>query len=181
MTLAEECIKATCPICLAQPGDPCIIIDGDGATFRAAQDGIPATHDARAVEWDNRRKPTIAWDFDGTLHPYTEGWTGSTPADELPIEGVVPIIHQLHDEGFRQVVFSARADHDEGHAGIVNWLNKHYLLDYFDDVSCKKPAAVAYVDDRAVAYRGSWGDVVDGIAALAAEYHHGRGTKKAGE
>jgi hypothetical protein len=113
---------------------------------------------------------TIAFDFDGVLHPYTAGWTGSVPADEPPVEGAREILRDLRDAGFKLVVFSTRADHQEGLAGILAWLAKHDLSAYVDDVTHLKVPAVAYVDDRAVAFRPAeglgWNEVRLGIAGL---------------
>ena len=118
---------------------------------------------------------TIAIDFDGVLHPYTDGWTGSVPADEPPMPGAGDFLVALKSRDFRLVVFSTRCDHPEGLAGTIAWLEKWGLMPYIDDVTCQKPAAVAYVDDRAVPFQGSWSDVWTGIDRLMAGRAHGAG------
>lgn len=123
--------------------------------------------------WFAQLARTLAWDFDGTIHPYTAGWTGSTPDDEPPIEGVRETLQELADRGFRQVIFSTRCDHDDGLAGVKAWLAKYELDHFFDDVTCQKPAALAYIDDRAVPYHGNWEDVKIRINGLAKGRPHG--------
>jgi phosphoglycolate phosphatase-like HAD superfamily hydrolase len=111
---------------------------------------------------------TIAFDFDGTLHPYTEGWVGETPADEWPINGAVELLHDLVQQGYRIVVFSCRADSPEGKLGIEQWLDKYFLGGMVSEVTHIKPQAIAYVDDRAVAFSGTYDSVRDDIERIAA-------------
>jgi len=118
---------------------------------------------------------TVAVDFDGVLHPYTEGWVGSVPADEEPVEGAREFLGRLIENGYRVVVFSARCDHEEGMAGTRAWLAKYGLMNWVDDVTCQKPAAVAYIDDRAVRFRGDWNEVAEGVAELAEGRAHRAG------
>lgn len=118
---------------------------------------------------------TIAVDFDGVLHPYTNGWTGYIPEDEPPMAGASAFLARLKREGYRVVVFSTRCDNPEGLAGTRAWLVTHGLDVLVDDVTCSKPPAVAYVDDRAVPYLGDWSAVHAGIARLEGK-PHGAGT-----
>lgn len=118
---------------------------------------------------------TIAVDFDGVLHPYTNGWTGYTPEDEPPMDGAFAFLGKLKADGYRVVVFSTRCDNPEGLAGTRAWLVTHGLDPLVDDVTCSKPPAVAYVDDRAVPYLGDWSAVLAGIARLEGKTH-GAGT-----
>lgn len=137
-------------------------------------------HDPAALErWFTILAKTIAVDFDGTLHPYSAGWCGSKPADEEPIEGAQEFLSDLHGAGYRVVVFSTRADHDEGRTGIIEWLAKHGLDAFVSDVSHLKVAAIAYVDDRAVPFAGGrWGlleraDALAHIERLSSGRAHG--------
>lgn len=129
--------------------------------------------------WFANLARTVAVDFDGVLHPYSRGWVGSVPDDEPPMPGATAFLIRLKNAGYRVVVFSTRCDHDEGLAGTREWLERQGLDEFVDDVTCKKPAAVAYVDDRAVPFTGSWESVEEGIARLAAGRAHGAGTRSA--
>jgi len=110
---------------------------------------------------------TVAIDFDGCLHPYTHGWTGHTPADEPPGPGTVDFLMMCKSRGFDLVVFSCRADHDDGERGIRDWLARYGLTDFFSDVTNVKPVACAYVDDRAVRFDGDWMTVLADVQVLA--------------
>lgn len=142
-----------------------------GHTFNPEQAHL---HDPALLErWFEKLGRTIAIDFDGVLHPYTEGWVGSTPADEPPMPGALEFLQELHGKGYTLVVFSTRADHEAGHAGIVAWLDEHGLGEFIERVTAMKPAAIAYVDDRAVPFTGHFGAVLDGIDRLAEGRAHG--------
>lgn len=114
---------------------------------------------------------TVAVDFDGTIHPYTKGWIGSTPEDEPPIDGAIEFLAQLRSDGYRVVIFSTRCDNPEGLKATVRWLDKWSIP--YDAVTCQKIPAVAYVDDRAVPYLGNWEDARAGVDRLAGGRSHG--------
>jgi hypothetical protein len=129
--------------------------------------------------WFSILSRTVAVDFDATLHPYTDGWVGSTPADEAPILGARDFLANLKiTHGYHVVVFSTRANHDEGKVGIENWLIRYGLDRYVDNVTCNKPPAFAYVDDRAVPFQGDWIATMAGVIALAGGRAHGGGVNK---
>lgn len=142
-------------------------------TERVAFDPKRFTSIEEQEGWFNTLARTVAVDFDGVLHPYTEGWVGSVPADEPPMPGARDFLRRLIESGYRIVVFSTRCDHEDGLVGTRNWLLAHGLLGFIDDVTCQKPAAVAYVDDRAVPFVGDWADVHAGIERLANGRSHG--------
>ena len=89
----------------------------------------------------------ICLDFDGVLHSYTHGWTGTRPTD-LPTPGAVMFTRWLLQRGYQVVVQSTRARLTDGHQAILDWL-KHYGFPYAIGVVTEKPAACLYVDDRA--------------------------------
>lgn len=124
-------------------------------------------------EWFEALSKTVAVDFDGVLHPYTQGWVGSKPDNEPPMEGAIQFLIDLKDRGYRIVVFSTRCNHPEGLTGVTDWLNEWGLLRYIEDITCNKPAAVAYVDDRAVPFTGLWNPVIDHVERLAKGRAHG--------
>jgi hypothetical protein len=117
---------------------------------------------------------TIAVDFDGVLHPYTKGWTGPVPEDEPPSPGAREFLEWCAAAGYRVVVFSTRAQHQEGFDGILDWLEQWNLSRLVFDVTHTKPPAVAYVDDRAVPFvGGDWTAVREGIDRLTRGPAHG--------
>jgi hypothetical protein len=101
---------------------------------------------------------TIALDFDGVIHSYVSGWTGPTPVDP-PVIGARDAIATIRALGHRVVVFSCRAETQDGMDGILGWLALHDIR--VDEVTNVKPHAVLYVDDRGVRFEGSWDAIVD--------------------
>lgn len=133
--------------------------------------------DHQIEEYVTKLSKTVAVDFDGVLHPYTAGWVGSTPSDEPPIEGAAAFLETLYRWDYRVVVFSTRADHPLGYEGITGWLGRYGLDRWVAEVTHVKPAAIAYVDDRAVPYLGDWAPVYEGIARLTDSRPHGTGNQ----
>lgn len=111
---------------------------------------------------------TVALDFDGTLHPYTNGWQGQIPADEPPEPGAIEFLKMCATRNWRVVVFSCRALDLDGNEGIHQWLIKHGLRELVAGITHIKPVAFAYVDDRAVNFRGDWMEAFVQTDALAA-------------
>ena len=100
----------------------------------------------------------IAIDFDGTIHPYSNGWIGEYPDDEPPIEGTKDFLKNLYDAGYHIIIFSVRANTYPGLAGIYSWLKRWDLLGFIHSITHEKPSAIAYIDDRAIRFRGEWND-----------------------
>lgn len=119
---------------------------------------------------------TVALDFDGVLCTYESGWTGPTPTDP-PNVGALDFVRRLIAANAKVIIFSTRASDAEGYAGIVNWLKLHKFPVL--EVTPSKPAAIAYVDDRAVTFRRyssgvcNWDDCFGQIGDLASVRPHG--------
>lgn len=96
-------------------------------------------------------KKTISLDFDGVIHSYEAGWTGYAPEGE-PIPGSVEFVKKLIANDYEVIISSCRAYTQIGREGIRDWLNKHGFPRL--DVTCEKPHAVVYLDDRAVRFEG---------------------------
>lgn len=117
---------------------------------------------------------TIAVDFDNTLHPYTRGWIGEEPDDEPPIYGAEEFLFALIERGYHVVIHTTRAETQEGRHGVTRWMHKHMPRAFYSmrdngsiSISAEKPKAVAYVDDRAIVFRGSYTDCLTDIDYLA--------------
>jgi hypothetical protein len=98
-------------------------------------------------------KHTVAVDFDGVLHSYRRGWTGTDPEDP-PVPGAEAFVRRLQDRGWVVVVHTARATNPNGVAAVHQWLQLHGFPRLH--VTAQKPTAAAYVDDRAVRFDGDW-------------------------
>lgn len=110
---------------------------------------------------------TVAVDFDGVVHSYTQGWTGYKPLDD-PEPGALGFILGLQAQGYEVVIMSARAHNEEGVKETENWLESHGFPQL--RVTNEKVTAVAYVDDRAVPHTtgsGDWQEVSNRIGHLA--------------
>lgn len=101
-------------------------------------------------------KPRVCVDFDGVLNDYT-GWTG-----EDDLAGVAPgapsFLFQLMQAGYEIVILTTGPQER-----VWEWLRLHEIDGLVDDVTSVKPPAFAYVDDRAICYRG---DFAQTLAAL---------------
>lgn len=89
-----------------------------------------------------------AIDFDGVLNdwrhsPKKNGWGP-------PVQGAQNGMIRLRAMGLRLVVYTVKATTPDGTAAVTRWL-KDYKIPY-DDVTAVKPAAVVYLDDRAVRF-----------------------------
>lgn len=104
---------------------------------------------------------TLAVDFDGVIHAYTKGWNGGACYDD-PSPGTLDALREL-SKRYRLVVFTARHDL----VAVAAWLQTHRMAHYFDDVTNRKPAAVAYIDDRAVRFT-DWDQALVDLAEHAA-------------
>ena len=99
-------------------------------------------------------KGTISSDFDGVLHDYADGWTGYRPAGKA-IEGSLEFVGELIAEGYEVIVSSCRAYTLIGRVGIADWLLEYGFPRL--EVTCEKPHAIAYIDDRAHRFEGDFG------------------------
>jgi len=105
---------------------------------------------------------TIGLDFDGTIHTY-DRWTGVEPTGE-PTPYAVEFVRALVAAGVEVVISTCRAAEPGGQQAVEVWLDKHEFPTV--TVTSEKPQAVAYIDDRAVPYRGTWIDCLQAAAAL---------------
>ena len=112
-------------------------------------------------------KKTICFDFDGVIHKYSKGWRKGVIYDE-PIDGVKDFIDSLKKD-YYIVVCSARVYDKVFEPEIVienisRWLNKYNI--YYDEVTGKKPIAIAYIDDRAIEFNNNWDYVKNKINVM---------------
>jgi hypothetical protein len=109
---------------------------------------------------------TVAVDFDGVVHPYTDGWQGPVPVDEPPAPGTAEGLQALITEGYQLILHSTRAATTEGSLGIIEWLDRYDLSGFFLAITDEKPKAIAYIDDRAVPFVGDWAAAAEAVSKL---------------
>lgn len=108
-------------------------------------------------------RPIVCVDLNGVLDLYT-GWKHEKHWDP-PRPGSEEFLRQLGERGFRVVVFTTRWA-DDARA----WLIEHGLDRWVSEVTDKKPAAHVFVDDRAVCFRGNYGETLEEIARFRAHW-----------
>jgi FMN phosphatase YigB (HAD superfamily) len=105
------------------------------------------------------KEKTIAVDFDGVIHKYSKGFQGLDNAYDPPMPGVFSGLDELKSMGFRLIIVSSRPVEP-----IKQWLKKHNMEHYFDDVTNIKHPARYYIDDHAVRFEkddpNSWENIV---------------------
>jgi len=92
---------------------------------------------------------TICVDLDGVLNMFDE-WRGPE-FFHPPRKGSREFLAALKEQEFRIVILTCR-----WHEWVVEWLQKYDLAEFVDEVTDRKPPAHAYIDDRAVCFRGDF-------------------------
>lgn len=95
----------------------------------------------------------VCVDLDGVLNTFDQ-WRGDRHFHP-PREGAREFLAGLRQAGFRVVVFTCR-----WHEWALDWLREQGLAEFVDEVTDRKPPAHAYVDDRAVCFRGDFRDTL---------------------
>ena len=109
-------------------------------------------------------KNNIAVYFDGVIHDF-KGWgDGTCYGDPLP--GALKAIEEL-SETYNVIIFTAKARPDRplvqgktGHALVIEWLKKHDVMKYIQEVTHEKPRAKFYIDDKAIKYENNWQEIL---------------------
>ena len=103
----------------------------------------------------NYQKNVIAIDFDGVIHNHHLGFHDGTVYGE-PIHGALEAIKEISNN-YKIVIFSSKANPDrpliKGKTGIEliwEWLDKHQMKKYIQDVTFNKINAKYYIDDKAI-------------------------------
>jgi len=106
------------------------------------------------------KRRTIAIDFDGVIHKYSKGFQGLYNAYDDPTEGTRDALEALKGADYRLIIVSSRPV-----TPIKEWLEKHDMSKYFDDVTNTKHPAKYYIDDHALRFEKEkddpWNEVLD--------------------
>lgn len=128
---------------------------------------------------------TIAIDFDGVIHKYSKGWQAGEIYDES-VSGVFEAIGKLFIDGYSVFIFSTRNKHQIKKWLVRQIMDSEYIHDgmgdpndyiyskygyvckvipfwkkFWNETNClgitkRKLPAHAYVDDRAIVFKGDW-------------------------
>jgi FMN phosphatase YigB (HAD superfamily) len=109
-------------------------------------------------------KELIAVDLDGTVHRYGKGWQGDEVYDR-PMDGAKEALKYLADN-FKVVIFTARKKHEP----VEEWLKKHDLDQYVEEVTnIKPPGAFAFIDDKDMITFTTWPKAIEEVKKLKSE------------
>ncbi|REJ38272.1 MAG: hypothetical protein DIU84_00800 [Bacillota bacterium] len=110
---------------------------------------------------------TVCVDWNGVLDTYA-GFRGEEHFDP-PRPGAGRFLERLKAMGFCVVVLSTRRPDQ-----VWDWLRRHGLDAHVDDVTDRKVPAVAYVDDRAIPFRGDYDEVLSALRHFRPHWHQER-------
>ena len=98
---------------------------------------------------------TVCLDFDGVIAQYTS-WQGPEHCGK-PLSGLADFLNKLRqsEENWRVIVHTTRNPEV-----VWSWLRRYGFVGLIHGVTNTKPAAVAYIDDRAICFRGSFTDTL---------------------
>lgn len=106
----------------------------------------------------------LAIDFDGVIHKFDKGWHDGTCYGE-PISGSLDAIKKLSKQ-YNIIIFTAKAKPSRplvnGKTGtelVSEWLNKHKILQYVDEITAEKPRSQVYIDDKGYHFE-NWNDTL---------------------
>tara|TARA_R100001509_G_C4884677_1_gene221603 strand:- start:1408 stop:1800 length:393 start_codon:yes stop_codon:yes gene_type:complete len=106
----------------------------------------------------------IAIDFDGVVHTFDKGFHDGTCYGK-PIDGSLEAIRKL-SERYNIVIFTAKAKPSRplvnGKTGtelVRDWLAKHDVLQYVQEITAEKPRAFLYIDDKGYRFE-NWKDTM---------------------
>ena len=101
-------------------------------------------------------RPIVCIDLDGVLNTFDE-WRGADHFHD-PRPGSREFLERLNELGYRVVVFTTRwAPH------VGAWLTQHGLSVYVSEITDKKPPAIAFIDDRAICFRGDYDETLSDL------------------
>jgi hypothetical protein len=107
----------------------------------------------------------VAVDFDGVINSYISGWKGPTETD-APVLSAAESLETLYNRGYKVIIFSTRANTQEGIDTVREYLRRHTKNNELADaieVTDQKPIADMYIDDRAIPFNGDWEETLKRI------------------
>ena len=103
---------------------------------------------------------TVAFDFDGVITQFRNGWLGKSEIDDVPVKGIKEVIDELIEDN-KIVIVSHRCDEEVAREKVIKWLDKHKIQ--YDEVTSTMPHNVAYIDDKAISFNGNVNNLIHNI------------------
>jgi selenocysteine lyase/cysteine desulfurase len=105
----------------------------------------------------------VCVDLNGVLDRYI-GWQGEQHWDPAA-PGAREFLRGLHEHGWRIIIFTTRH-----YLAVQQWLSRHGLFEYVNEITDVKPAATVFVDDRAVCHRGDFSATLEQVLTFTAHW-----------
>ena len=112
----------------------------------------------------DKKKYTVAVDFDGVIHSYTSPWVNAHTIPDLPVYGAIEWLYSTI-QNFEVTIFTTRGKTWRGRRAVKQWIRRHAGHLFYEHpgmrgledvrVTATKDAALIYLDDRAVRFDGS--------------------------
>jgi hypothetical protein len=104
---------------------------------------------------------TICLDFDGVVNSYTSGWNDGK-LDEPPVDGAIEWLEEITKK-HKVIIHSARLRTSNQQPKVIAWLRDNGLSERaLGKLKYEaKPIADVYIDDRAIAFSGSFPSAKD--------------------
>lgn len=106
------------------------------------------------------KKQTLAVDFDGVIHAYTQGWQDGAIYDP-PVPGALEMLEKL-SQRFTVYIFTTRGNDPKQVRAITAWIRSFQVARNLPDrdyeITNEKRPAIAYIDDRALRFT-NWTDI----------------------
>ena len=103
------------------------------------------------------KKKTLAIDFDGVIHKYSQGFKGLDNIYDGPMDGTYEALTKLKEEGYTLKILSSRPKEY-----IIKWLEENNLDKFITEVSNHKFPASLYIDDRGFNFK-NWSQCLTNI------------------
>ncbi len=122
-----------------------------------------------------RKKYTIAVDFDGVIHSYSSPWVAAHVIPDAPVSGAIDWLFTMI-QSFEVVIFTTRGKSWRGRRAVRQWVRRYAGHLWYESpvtrgledirVTATKEAALIYLDDRAVRFNGSNFPSTQGVHAM---------------
>mgnify|MGYP003118900712 CR=1 FL=1 len=112
----------------------------------------------------------VAIDFDGVVHDFSKGWHDGT-CYGAPLPGSLEAIKELSKD-YNIIIFTAKVKPSRplvngmtGHQLVTQWLKNHKVFQYIDEITCEKPRAQIYIDDKGYRFE-NWQDTLKQVKSI---------------
>jgi len=134
--------------------NPGICIKDMGSTFACVCEKCQNEFINIANKYLNDMK-IIAIDFDGVIHDIEHPLPGRRMG--APITGAREALLELADNLNKIIIFTVRANTEQGVRVVANFMNYYYLP--YNEITNIKPVANIYIDDKGVRFT-NWSDIL---------------------